>query len=100
MSALEIANAQRKAKALRERIAGRRPGTKVAVDVRMLRTILRVVDAVVLHGIARRRTSGGVTAQLGHGVSAQQAKQRRWALDNLTALTEEYDLRGRGPIGD
>lgn len=58
----------------------------------MLRTILGVVDAVVCRGVARKRTSLGVTARLGEDVSAQRANRRRLALDSLAALTEKYDL--------
>jgi hypothetical protein len=59
VSAKDVADARRKARALRARVAGRRSNTKVEVDAGTLKSILKVIDAVALQrphqsGAARR----------------------------------------------
>lgn len=47
VSAKDVADARRTARALRSRVAGRRSDAKVEVDAGTLKTILRVIDAVL-----------------------------------------------------
>jgi hypothetical protein len=54
MSAKDVADARRKARALRTRVAGRRSNTKVEVDAGALKSILKVVDAVSVPLTPRR----------------------------------------------
>jgi hypothetical protein len=60
VSAKDVADARRKARALRARVAGTRSNTKVEVDAGTLKSILKVFDAVSLPltpgGIATHRT--------------------------------------------
>lgn len=53
VSAKDVADARRKARALRSRVAGRRPDAKVEVDAGTLKSILKVLDAVSLPPLPR-----------------------------------------------
>ena len=140
MSARDVAEARRKARALRARVVGRRSNTKVEVDAGTLKSILKVVDAVSLplasSDIAARRAKVAAPTIVVDEISPQEAadilqmsrpsvmrliekgllhprkvlsrnklsrvevvayqvrhaRQQRQALDNLVALSEEYDF--------
>jgi hypothetical protein len=135
VSAKEVAEARRKARALRFRVAHRRSSAKIDVDVGTLRVILKVVDAASPRG-AVVQSKGSEQVPSSDEISPQQAanilqmsrpsvmrliamghlhprkilsrnklsraevvayhaslsRQQRQALDNLAALTEEYDF--------
>ena len=139
VSSKDVADARRKARALRSRVAGRRSDAKIEVDAGTIKIILKVVDAVsarpVRHEIARGRTKGGELPAADE-ISPQEAadilgmsrpsvmrliekgelhprkvlsrnklsraevvayqnrlsRQQRQALNNLAALSEEYDF--------
>jgi hypothetical protein len=135
VSAKEIAEARRKARALRSRVAHRRSDAKIDVDVGTLRIILKVVDATSPRDVGTKSKGSEQTSSsdeispqeaadilrmsrpsvmrlisLGHlhprkilsrnklsraEVVAYQenlSRQQRRALDNLAAMTEEYDF--------
>ncbi len=140
VNAQDVVDARREAQALRARVAGRRADTKVEVDARVLKSILKVVDAVSsqlpLMEAAPRRAKVGEAKVLADEVSPQEAadilqmsrpsvmrliekgllhprkvlsrnkllraeveafqaaqsRQQRQALNNLVALTEDYDF--------
>jgi excisionase family DNA binding protein len=139
VSPKDVADARRKARALRSRVAGRRSDAMIEVDAGTIKLILKVVDAVAARPGGREnvrvRTKAveppavdEITPQeaadiLGMSrpsvmrliekgdlhprkvlsrnklsraeVVAYQSKlsrQQRQALDNLTALSEEYDF--------
>jgi hypothetical protein len=77
VSAEDVADARRKARALRARVAGRRSNTTVAVDAGTLRSILKVVDAVSLpltpRGVAPRRTKVPAPTAAIDEISPQEA---------------------------
>ncbi len=135
VSAKEIAEARRKARALRSRVAHRRSDAKIDVDVGTLRIFLKVVDATSPRDVGTKSKGSEQTSSsdeispqeaadilrmsrpsvmrlisLGHlhprkilsrnklsraEVVAYQenlSRQQRRALDNLAAMTEEYDF--------
>jgi len=77
VSAKDIADARRKARALRARVAGRRSNTKVEVDAGTLKSILKVVDAVSLpltpRAVATRRTKVPAPGTVIDEISPQEA---------------------------
>jgi hypothetical protein len=77
MSAKDVAEAQRKARALRSRVAGRRSSTKVEVDAGTLKSILKVIDAVSLQRphreAATRRTKVAAPTVVADEISPQEA---------------------------
>jgi len=135
VSAKEIAEARRKARALRSRVAHRRSDAKIDVDVGTLRVFLKVVDAASPRG-AGTQSKGSEQTSSSDEISPQEAadilrmsrpsvmrlislghlhprkilsrnklsraevvayrenlsRQQRQALDNLAAMTEEYDF--------
>ena len=135
VSAKEIAEARRKARALRSRVAHRRSDAKIDVDVSTLRAILKVIGATSTRtggdqskGAEQKSSTDEISPQeaadilrmsrpsvmrlisMGHlhprkilsrnklsraeVVAYQQnlSRQQRQALDNLAAMTEEYDF--------
>jgi hypothetical protein len=140
VSAKDVADARRKVRALRSRVAGRRSSAKVEVDAGTLKSILKVIDAVSLRpthrGVANHRTKVVEPTVAADEISPQEAadilpmsmpsvmrliekgllhprkvlsrnkllraevetyrveqsRQQRQALNNLVALTEEYDF--------
>ncbi len=71
VSAKEVAEARRKARALRNRVAHRRSGAKIEVDVGTLRVILKVADAASPGGSVMSK--GSEDASLGDEISPQEA---------------------------
>lgn len=77
MSAKEIADARRKARALRSRVAGRRSDIKVEVDAGTLQSLLKVIDAVSLRpthrGVVVHRTKVAEPAVVTDEISPAEA---------------------------
>ena len=77
VSAKDIADARRKARALRARVAGRRSNAKVEVDAGTLKSILKVVDAVSLpltsRAVAARRAKVAAPTAAIDEISPQEA---------------------------
>jgi hypothetical protein len=135
VSAKEIADAHRKARALRSRVAHHRSDAKIDVDIGTLRALLKVVEAASPRGTAIQ-SNGSKETFSGDEISPQEAayilkmsrpsvmrliemghlhprkvlsrnklsraevvayqqnlsRQQRQALDDLAAMTEEYDF--------
>ncbi len=72
VSAKEIAEARRKARALRSRVAHRRSDVKIDVDVGTLKVILKVVDATSPRGATLKSTLSE-HASSGDEISPQEA---------------------------
>jgi hypothetical protein len=77
VSAKDIADARRKARALRSRVAGRRSNTKVEVDAGTLKSILKIIDAVSLQRphrlVATRGTKVAAPTVIADEISPQEA---------------------------
>jgi excisionase family DNA binding protein len=139
VSPKDVADARRKARALRSRVAGRRSDAKIEVDAGTIKIILKVVDAVSARPAGRenaRVRAKAVELPAVDEITPQEAadilgmsrpsvmrliekgdlhprkvlsrnklsraevvayqsrlsRQQRQALDNLAALSEEYDF--------
>jgi hypothetical protein len=86
LSAEEIAYARLQAKELHNRIARLGAAMKIPVEVGTLRAMLRIIDATSPFGVTQR--AGAET----EAFQDRTRSQRRQALQNLAAFTEEYDL--------
>jgi DNA-directed RNA polymerase specialized sigma24 family protein len=77
VNAEDVADARRKAQALRARVAGKRSNAKVEVDAGALKSILKVVDAVSSQLPRRekavRGTKAGKATVLADEISPQEA---------------------------
>jgi hypothetical protein len=75
----DIADAKRKAQALRARVAGRRSNAKVEVDAGTLKAILKVVDAVALkvpdRGSVARQAKATASLMVTEEISPQEAAE-------------------------
>ena len=72
VSAKEVAEARRKARALRSRVAHRRSSAKIDVDIGTLRAILKVVDAASPRG-ASSQSKGSQQKSSTDEISPQEA---------------------------
>jgi hypothetical protein len=94
ISAKDIADARRKARALRPRVAGRRADAKVNVDAGTLQSILKVIDAVSLPG--PRRANARAATAAGDEISPQQAADMlRMSRPSVMRLIEKGLLHPR-----
>jgi hypothetical protein len=77
VSAKDVTDARRKARALRRRIKGRRGDIKIEVDAGTLQSLLKVIDAVSLRpthrGSVTRRTKMAEPTVIADEISPQEA---------------------------
>ncbi len=100
VSAKDVADARRKARALRARVAGRRSNTTVEVDAGTLKSILKVVDAVSLpltrRGVAAHRTKVPAPTAVVDEISPQEAADiLRMSRPSVMRLIEKGVLHPR-----
>ncbi len=86
LSAEEIVYARLQAKELHNRIARLGAAMKIPVEVGTLKAMLRIIDATSRFGVTQRSSAET------EAFRDRTRNQRRQALQNLAAFTDEYDL--------